>query len=136
MLERFEEAQKRSYSIALQEIQSGRKQSHWMWFIFPQIKGLGYSEISKYYAIQSLDEAKDYLNHPILGTRLREIAEALIDLDTNDAHAVFGNPDDLKLRSSMTLFDYIESNSVFGKVLEKFYGGNRDLRTLEIINEI
>lgn len=136
MLERFEEAQKRSYSIALQEIQSGRKQSHWMWFIFPQIKGLGYSEISKYYAIQSLDEAKDYLNHPILGTRLREIAEALIDLDTNDAHAVFGNPEDLKLRSSMTLFDYIESNSVFGKVLEKFYGGNRDLRTLEIINEI
>ena len=136
MLERFEEAQKRSYSIALQEIQSGRKQSHWMWFIFPQIKGLGYSEISKYYAIQSLDEAKDYLNHPILGTRLREIAEALIDLDTNDAHAVFGNPDDLKLRSSMTLFDDIESNSVFGQVLEKFYGGNRDLRTLEIINEI
>lgn len=122
------------YDTALTEILNGRKRSHWMWFIFPQLKGLGRSAMSEYYGIDGESEAREYLTHPVLGNRLREISEALADLDTNDAHSVFGSPDDMKLRSSMTLFDAIEPNSIFNQVLAKFYKGRRDKKTLAILN--
>ena len=111
-LNRFVEAQKSSYAVALAEVKNGRKQSHWMWFIFPQVVGLGYSYTAKYYAIKNLDEAVAYLNHPALGSR----------------------PDDVKLKSCMTLFSVVPgANNVFRSVLEKFFNGKEDSRTLEII---
>ena len=106
-LKRFIDAQENDYLIALKEIKNGRKQSHWMWYIFPQIAGLGFSDISKYYAITDMDEAKEYLKHDILGKRLIELSNVLIRLDTNSAKTIFGSPDDLKLKSSMTLFSQI-----------------------------
>ncbi len=135
MLERFTQAQKDIYDRALQEIKSGRKRSHWMWFVFPQIKGLGHSMTSIFYSINDIEEAKQYLAHPILGMRLREISKALLNQPTNDAHEVFGSPDDMKLRSSMTLFDIIEPFSIFHQVLEKFFDGKRDSRTLKILHD-
>ncbi len=133
-LERFREVQARDYSEALAEIRSGRKQSHWMWYIFPQIHDLGFSSISQYYAIQNLQEARDYLNDPVLGAHLVEISKALLDLKTNDPHQVFGSPDDMKLRSCMTLFEKADpENPVFAQVLDKFYDGRRDKRTLAIL---
>ncbi len=133
MLERYIQAQNSSYDQALQEIKSGRKRSHWMWFIFPQIKGLGHSSTSIFYSLKDIEEAKQYLDNPILGMRLREISRALLDLPTNDPHEVFGSPDDMKLRSCMTLFDIIEPFSIFHQVLEKFFDGKRDSRTLRIL---
>ena len=103
-LSRFLKAQEGDYERALGEIRSGRKRSHWMWYIFPQIQGLGFSSTAQYYAIRDLQEAKDYLAHPVLGTRLKEISSALLDLEGLSASEIFGYPDDLKLRSSMTLF--------------------------------
>ena len=105
-LSKFIQDQNISYEEALSEIKSGRKRSHWMWYIFPQFKGLGYSETSKYYSIKDIDEAKRYLNHSILGERLKLITKLLLDIDDNNANKVFGSPDDLKLKSSMTLFAY------------------------------
>jgi uncharacterized protein (DUF1810 family) len=106
-----------------------------MWYIFPQIAGLGFSDISKYYAIKDLNEAREYLKHDILGERLIEISNVLIRLDTNNAKAIFGSPDDLKLKSSMTLFSQIsDAEPVFKLVLDKFFGGNLDQKTLMIIN--
>lgn len=133
-LERFEQAQEGVYERALREIRNGRKESHWMWFIFPQIQGLGRSEISMYYAIRDLAETEAYLAHPVLGARLREISGALLELATSDAHAVFGSPDDLKLRSSMTLFHFVSGEAVFGQVLDKFFGGMPDRLTVGILN--
>jgi uncharacterized protein (DUF1810 family) len=133
MLERFLTAQNGYYETALAEIKAGQKETHWMWFIFPQIKGLGYSEISQYYAIQSRSEAKEYLAHPVLGKRLEEISEALLDLKTNDPVAVFGEVDAQKLQSSMTLFWAIGEKSVFGDVLMKYFGGWIDWGTVEIL---
>ncbi|MGN0364179.1 MAG: DUF1810 domain-containing protein [Bilifractor sp.] len=104
ILERFREAQARDYNEALTEIRSGRKISHWMWYIFPQIHDLGFSSTSQYYAIQSLREAQDYLNNPVLGAHLVEISNALLNLETNDPHQVFGSPDDKKLRSCICQF--------------------------------
>lgn len=98
-LERFVKAQEGSYEIALNEIRQGQKRSHWMWYIFPQIKGLGYSSTAQYYAIQDENEAENYLNHPILSKRLMEISEELLKLDSNNASEVFGYPDDMKLKS-------------------------------------
>src|SRR3954463_7673975 len=118
-LERFVDVQKESYPKALSEIKNGRKQSHWMWYIFPQVQGLGFSSTSKYYAIRDLDEAKEYLRHPVLGTRLIEICNVLLDLPSNDAHGIFGSPDDLKLKSSMTLFAALNESPVFEGVLQK-----------------
>ena len=133
-LERFKKAQENDYATALSEIKSGRKRSHWMWYIFPQIAGLGSTEISKHYAISDIREATDYLLDETLGTRLTEICKALLDLQTNDAQAIFGSPDHLKLCSSMTLFDAVPATfPVFGQVLEKFYAGQRDDRTLRIL---
>ena len=133
-LSRFLRAQETDYPIALAEIRSGRKRSHWMWYIFPQLKGLGRHSMSEYYGIKDLDEAKAYLADPILGKHLIEICEALLSLDTNDAAEVMGHPDDKKLRSSMTLFDAAtDSSDIFSRVLDKFYGGKKDHLTLEIL---
>ena len=132
-LNRFISAQERSYDAALREIKAGHKRTHWMWYIFPQIAGLGFSSTAQFYAISSMQEAKDYYAHPVLGKRLVEISEALLTLDTSDAGAVMGYPDDLKLRSSMTLFLAASGDAVFQKVLDKFYSGKPDAKTLSIL---
>ena len=132
-LRRFTDAQQSSFSTALSEIQNGRKRSHWMWYIFPQIHGLGVTPTSQYYAIKNLQEAKDFLADPYLGSNLIKISSALLDLDTNNASAVFGFPDDLKLRSSMTLFAQVSDFDVFQKVLDKYFDGKPDDRTLSIL---
>lgn len=132
-LNRFISAQERSYDAALREIKAGHKRTHWMWYIFPQIAGLGFSSTAQFYAISSMQEAKDYYAHPVLGKRLVEISEALLALDTNDAAAVMGYPDDLKLRSSMTLFLAVSGDAVFQRVLDKFYSGKPDSKTLSIL---
>lgn len=133
-LQRFIKAQEQDYAIALNEIKNGRKRSHWMWYIFPQIAGLGFSETSIYYAISDREEAGRYLHHPVLGPRLLEISGELLSLATNDATAVFGSPDDLKLRSSMTLFSALpDADPVFQAVLDKYFEGIPDSRTLDIL---
>jgi uncharacterized protein (DUF1810 family) len=133
-MERFIKAQKDDYKTALKEISNGRKISHWMWYIFPQVAGLGYSETSRYYAIRDVREAQAYLDHPVLGARLIEICEALLGLETSDPHAVFGSPDDMKLKSSMTLFAALPaSNPVFQAVLDKFFSGSQDEKTLQLM---
>jgi uncharacterized protein (DUF1810 family) len=134
-LKRFIKAQENSFETALYEIKSGRKRSHWMWYIFPQFNGLGYSETSKYYSIKNLMEAEEYLNHPILGLRLKLITEELLALNENSANIIFGNPDDLKLKSSMTLFAIIDNSdeNIFKLVLDKFFNGKSDQKTLALI---
>ena len=133
-LSRFVKAQQYDYEQALREIQAGRKRSHWMWYIFPQIQGLGFSSTAQYYAIRDLQEAKAYLAHPILGPRLREISSALLELEGLSAHEIFGFPDDLKLRSSMTLFRLADlEDDLFEQVLEKYYDGIPDSRTVDIV---
>lgn len=134
-LNRFLDAQKYSYEIAVTELKNGRKLSHWMWYIFPQIEGLGFSSTSKFYAISGIDEAKSYLEHEILGTRLKEISNILLQQECDNARQIFGTPDDLKLRSSMTLFASIdEAPEVFSQVLDKFYSGKGDTITFEILS--
>lgn len=134
-LDRFLKAQASSYDTALREIHAGHKYGHWIWYIFPQIQGLGFSSTSQYYAIENLEEAKAYLQEPTLRARLLEISEALLGLSSNDPAEVMGYPDDLKLRSSMTLFAEAEPEcEVFQKVLDKFFGGRKDPRTLQILN--
>ena len=133
-MQRFIDAQQSSFETALSEIKRGRKQTHWMWYIFPQIQGLGFSETSKFYAIKDLDEAKEYLNHPVLGARLIQICHALLEGEEKNANKIFGSPDDLKLKSSMSLFASIENtNPVFQQVLNKFFQGKKDERTIRII---
>jgi uncharacterized protein (DUF1810 family) len=127
-------AQEGTYERALSEIRSGQKQSHWMWYVFPQFDGLGWSATSRRYAIKSLDEARAYLAHPVLGPRLVECAEALLSLQDLTANDVFGYPDDLKLRSSATLFAQVSSNgSVFHRILDKYFDGKPDRETLRLI---
>ena len=133
-LDRFLKAQMRDYNVALSEITSGHKRSHWIWYIFPQVKGLGFSSTSEYYGIDGLDEAKKYMQNDTLKNRLIEISEALLGLDSSDASDVMGYPDDLKLRSSMTLFaEAAPEIEVFQKVLDKFFDGKKDEMTLKII---
>ncbi|MBH8571196.1 DUF1810 domain-containing protein [Microvirga sp. STS02] len=132
-LQRFLDAQSSSYQTALSEIRNGRKRSHWMWFIFPQIQGLGLSETARFYAVADAQEAKEYLAHPVLGARLLEICQALLGLPSSNAHDIFGSPDDLKLKSSMTLFATAGSSPVFRQVLDKFYQGAQDEKTLRIL---
>lgn len=135
-LQRFIDAQKTDYTTALQEIRNGRKISHWMWYIFPQIEGLGFSSTSKFYAIANLDEAAQFLQHPVLGKRLIEICQALLALKANDAQQVFGTPDHLKLRSCMTLFASAKNTDpVFQSVLNKFFNGRMDEKTLAILTQ-
>ena len=134
-LSRFVEAQDKVYDQVLSELRSGRKTSHWMWFIFPQFAGLGSSDVSQFYAIKSMDEARAYLQHPILGPRLIECSEAVLSVKHRSAHEIFGSPDDMKLKSCMTLFANISpAGSVFEKVLDQYYNGERDSRTLRLID--
>ena len=133
-LERFLIAQQTYYRTALQEIKNGRKRSHWMWFIFPQIVGLGHSETARYYAIKNMEEAKAYMEDYTLSSNLIEISEALLQIKSNDALEVMGWPDNLKLKSSMTLFSLAKPEcEVFQKVLDKFFRGERDQKTVEIL---
>ena len=132
-LNRFLIAQEHSYDTALREIRSGRKRSHWMWYIFPQIAGLGMSYTAQLYSIRDIDEARDYIADPVLGKRLIEISRALLTLDVSDPTDIMGYPDDLKLCSCMTLFERVSDDTVFGAVLDKFYGGRRDIRTLLLL---
>ncbi|MGI4832294.1 MAG: DUF1810 domain-containing protein [Janthinobacterium lividum] len=133
-LQRFLDAQQRDYQTALGEMRAGRKRSHWMWYIFPQIQGLGYSSTAQHYAIANASEAAAYLAHPTLGPRLVEISKALVALPGSNATSVMGTPDDLKLRSSMTLFAQVPgADPVFGAVLAKFFGGAPDAQTLRLL---
>lgn len=133
-LDRFIKAQRTSYETALEEIRKGRKRSHWIWYIFPQIAGLGFSVTSEYYGIVSLEEAKAYMENVFLRNHLLEISEALLTLESSDPEKVMGYPDNLKLRSSMTLFsEAVPGEKVFQAVLDKYFDGKRDPRTLEIL---
>lgn len=137
LLTRFVTAQDKIYDRALEELKSGRKRSHWMWFVFPQIEGLGFSSTTQYYSIKTLEEARRYLKHPVLGKRLRECTETILALEGLSASSIFGYPDDLKLKSSMTLFAGVaEPKSVFTRVLEKYYQGNPDERTVAILKKL
>ena len=131
-LARFVAAQERDYARALAEIRAGRKTSHWMWYIFPQIRGLGSSPTSRLYAIASAAEARAYLDHPLLGRRLLECAAAVLAVSGRSARQIFGDPDDLKLRSSATLFAAISADrsSLFHQVLDKYFNGTPDAATL------
>lgn len=134
-LERFVIAQEKKYLLALEEIKSGLKTGHWMWFVFPQVEGLGRTSTSNFYGIKGLDEAKEYLNHQILGPRLKEITNELLLLEGLDAEQIFGFPDCLKLRSSMTLFNLVDDteDNLFRRVLVKFYDGQSDDKTLGLL---
>jgi uncharacterized protein (DUF1810 family) len=132
---KFVNAQEHYYKLALGEIKKGKKTGHWMWYIFPQIIGLGYSETTRFFAIRDKDEATEYLSHPLLGPRLIEISNELLNLSINDPVAVFGSVDSLKLKSSMTLFSIVErTDPVFQSVLDKFFGGSYDMDTIHILN--
>jgi len=134
-LQRFIDAQQSDYATALAEIRSGRKRSHWMWYVFPQLLGLGYTSTSVFYAIKNLDEAAAYLQHPVLGPRLIEISNALLAPDGKDANEIFGSTDAMKLRSSMTLFSLVPGASgTFQAVLDKFFNGLKDEKTLQLLN--
>lgn len=124
------------YNTALSEIKNGHKKSHWIWYVFPQIKGLGFSNTTAYFSISGLEEARDYFNHPVLGARLTEISEVLLKLDTDDPMAVFGCPDAYKFRSCMTLFrEAVPKEPLFHKLLDKFCNGTPDNKTLDILKE-
>ena len=134
-LDRFVKAQEKMYDIALNEIKNGKKNSHFMWYIFPQLKGLGYSDISNYYGISGLEEAKEYLEDEILGNRLYNITLELLKIDEDDPINIFGNVDALKLKSSMTLFDIVSDDEIFYDVLKKYYGGKKDERTIALLGK-
>ena len=134
MLDRFLDAQRGDYATALAEVRRGRKTSHWMWYIFPQIAGLGQSSTARYYSIRDLEEAREYYAHPVLGQRLREISGVLLELRDSDPVAVFGGIDSMKLKSSMTLFAVAAPDDpLFRQVLDKYYGGEQDALTLRIL---
>lgn len=134
-LDRFLEAQETTYAEALSEIKKGKKQSHWMWFIFPQVAGLGFTDYNVFYAIKNSEEATQYLQHPVLGKRLIEISTALLKINEKTANEIFGKPDDRKLKSCMTLFAQIpNTDPIFQKVLDKYYQGTKDEKTLQLLN--
>ena len=135
-LERFVDAQERMYNMALTEVKSGKKLSHWIWYIFPQLKGLGMSGNSHYYGIDNIEEAKAYLQHPILGARLREITSVFLGLTGKNAQDVFGYLDAMKVRSCMTLFNEVADDDLFRKVLERYYSGLADEKTLTILGKL
>lgn len=135
-LTRFLDAQNQLYLKALAEVGNGQKESHWMWFVFPQIKGLGFSETAKFYGITDLEEAEAYLAHPVLGKHLIEISEALLKIEDKTATEIFGTPDDMKLRSCMTLFSKVPgADEIFEKVLNKYFGGSQDDYTEELLQK-
>jgi uncharacterized protein (DUF1810 family) len=136
-LNRFLRAQEGIYDSVLAELRRGQKRTHWMWFIFPQIDGLAHSATAKHYAIKSIAEAQQYLNHSVLGTRLLECAETVLAVEGRSVAEIFGYPDDLKLKSSMTLFGQVaDPGSVFTRVLDKYFQGERDARTLDILEKL
>ena len=136
-LHRFVISQEKIYDTVLSELKSGRKRTHWMWYIFPQIDGLGYSSTSQYYAIKSREEALQYLKHHVLGRRLLESTEAVLGIEGRSISEIFGYPDDMKLKSSMTLFASIaDPNSVFVRVLDKYFHGERDVITLSLLEKL
>ena len=133
-LNRFVQAQEDDYERALSEVKSGRKRSHWMWYIFPQFDGLGFSATSRRYSIKSVAEAKAYLNHPVLGSRLTECAEPTLRVSERSAYEIFGSPDDMKLMSCATLFAYVSPpGSVFHRLLDKYFQGKYDHKTLGLL---
>ena len=134
-LERFVREQQIWYRHALAEVRQGKKYGHWMWFIFPQLRGLGRSETAEYFGISGREEAAAYLAHPVLGERLREITGALLELETVDSIGVFGYTDSMKLRSCMTLFHEISADPLYQQVLDKFYGGKPDPVTLSMLRK-
>ena len=134
-LERFVEAQELMYPMAFDEVRNGRKRGHWIWYIFPQLKGLGMSENSQYYGIDGIEEARAYLQHPVLGARLREITTAFLELVGKNAQEVFGHLDAMKVCSCMTLFNEVSDDDLFQKVLDRYYNGVADDRTLEMLVE-
>jgi uncharacterized protein (DUF1810 family) len=135
-LSRFVEAQDEVYDSVLSELRSGRKTSHWMWFVFPQFAGLGTSDPSRFYAIKSIGEARAYLEHPLLGPRLIECSEAVLSVHGRTARDIFDSPDDMKLKSCMTLFASISPDgSVFQRVLDQYFFGERDRRTPRLLEE-
>ena len=135
-IKRFVKTQEYDYVRALTEIQNGRKRSHWMWYIYPQLKELGRSSTAQYYGIVDIEEAKEYINHPVLGVRLKEISEALLSNGINNPYEVMGDIDRLKFCSSMTFFAEIEGyDSVFSKVIEKYYNGKKDENTICLLRE-
>ena len=132
---RFLITQEKDYAVALSEIKRGEKQTHWMWYIFPQIFGIGESETSKFYAILNIGEAKQYIEHPILGKRLIKISEVLLALEGKTAEQIFGYPDYMKLHSCMTLFAKIDGvDPVFNNVLNKYFGGIEDAKTVSLLS--
>ena len=134
-MQRFIQAQETSYPTALAEVRAGYKSSHWMWYIFPQLKGLGFSSTAQYYGINGREEAMAYLKHPVLGARLREITSMLLTLEGKSAVEIFGRTDAMKLRSSMTLFYAVSEDDLFKKVLDKYYDGKPDGRTLAMLGK-
>ena len=133
-LQRFVQAQEARLDDVLAELAAGRKHTHWMWFVFPQLRGLGHSQMARHFGLQSRGEAAAYLAHPLLGPRLRECVELVLAVDGRSAHAIFGSPDDLKLRSCLTLFREIDgAGGVFGKTLEKYFDGEPDATTLQLL---
>jgi uncharacterized protein (DUF1810 family) len=134
-LRRFVDAQDRVYDTVLAELRNGTKRSHWIWFVFPQLRGLGHSATAQHYGISSLGEARAYLAHPLLGPRLRECSRLLAAIDGRSVEQIFGWPDNLKVRSSMTLFAHAtDDNAEFRAVLNKFYNGEDDTATVELLN--
>ena len=134
-LERFVEAQKRDYKTALNEVQGGKKETHWIWYGFPQMLGLGRSYYANLYGIKNKDEAEEYLKHNVLGKRLREVTNALLEQAGKAADEIYGYPDTMKVKSSMTLFDSISPDDIFALVLDKFYEGKRCKLTLEMLKK-
>ena len=134
-LDRFLEPHQADYATALEEVRNGRKVNHWMWYIFPQLRGLGQSTMAWYYGIEDLDEAEAYLNHPVLGEHLREITEAALKLPETDPMRIFGWPDNLKFKSCMTLFQQVCQGDLFERALDKFFDGQADALTLELLEQ-
>lgn len=133
-VERFLDAQEPIYGQVVEELRRGRKTGHWMWFVFPQLRGLGRSPTAQFYGLASADEARAYLAQPVLGQRLRQCVDLVLAVDGRSVHDIFGSPDDLKLRSSLTLFDHVAAHDpVFGRALDRLFGGVRDDRTLALL---
>ena len=135
-LQRFVDAQHMVYANVAAELKRGEKRSHWMWFIFPQVVGLGFSSMAERFAIASPEEAIDYLGHEVLGSRLRECTRLVLDVKNKTAHDIFGSPDDLKFRSSMTLFGAVTDDPIFGEAIARYYAGDKDQATLGILARI
>lgn len=134
-LDRFIDAQKEDYDMAFREIINGRKMNHYMWYIFPQLKGLGRSSTSQYYGIDGLEEAREYMENDYLRNNLVNISSKLLELETDNPIDIFGHTDSKKLKSSMTLFELVSENTVFSQVLEKYFNGQRDGLTLDLVNK-